>query len=491
MSDNHNFIEHVYVVNPGQIGKDLPSIIAVSITNPCISICEPIDVNVIGGTISVGTISVGGISIISSVPLDVNILNPCISICEPISVSVINPVINPVNVNIVGGGGGASGIGGLDVGGVQQWDADFVDGNTPLLWDTSIASGATATDVLFEAARLLTVNTTAGSTAIIQCRQRQIYSLGRSKRIIVGALFGAKKTNVTKHAGFFDSENGMFFEQTGTTLSVVTRTNASGVPVDTAVPQASWNVDPLDGTGPSGITLDETKINLWLIDYDYHGTGKVSFGFRIGGNVVYVHSMDFANTIILPFIARCTLPIRAEITNTAITGSSTNLKVYSGSVMNFSGSFDTLHLDRTIDLGTGGKVITTTLTPLISVRLKSAFNKMLIKVNKINLFVASGAVIRWVLIFNPATLTAPVWTSIDADSIGEFDVSATGVTVGTQVISGYLDNNNGVNETGDFKGLYLLSSNIAGTVDTMTLAAQRSAGSTTVYASLGIEEFKR
>lgn len=527
MGDNHNLIEHVYVINPLDVNVvggnisisninvggisivssipldvnvlnscisicNFPSVQQVSVINPCISICEPVDVDVLNYS--------SLISLTSVTPLNVSIINPCISICDiiPVGVSVTNPIsitfptntcisicnseINPLPVTNIPNG--------IDLAGLQQWDADFVDGNDSLLWDTSLTGAGTATDVTVEAARSLNTTTASGDVVIVQGRQRQLYLLGRSKRIIVGALLGAKKTNVTKRIGFFDTDDGLLFEQTGTTLSVVTRTSASGAPVDTATPQASWNLDPLDGTGPSGITLDETKINFYIIEYDYHGAGRVKFGFRIGGNIVYVHAEDFGNIITLPFIARCTLPVRISINNTGVVASSTSLKIYSASIINFSGNA-VLHLTRSVDLGTGGKVVGTTLTPLISIRLKSAFVKNLIRGNRINIFTGSGNTIRWALLFNPTSLTAPTWTSVASNSIAEFDTVATAVTGGTQIASGYFDNNNGVLLAAENDGLLLISSNIAGTSDFVTLAAQRSAGTAEIHAAIMFEEFKR
>ena len=56
-----------------------------------------------------------------------------------------------------------------------------------------------------------------------------------------------------------------FFEQNGTDLRVVIRDDGSGSVVDSVVSQANWNVDKLDGTGASGITIDTTKDNIYFI----------------------------------------------------------------------------------------------------------------------------------------------------------------------------------------------------------------------------------
>ena len=103
MGNNNSFLEHVYVVNSAQIGKDLPSIVAVSITNPCVSICS---LDIALPSIVAVSITNPCVSICDVVPIAVSVTNPCISICDftgVIGVSVTNPCISicePVGVNI-------------------------------------------------------------------------------------------------------------------------------------------------------------------------------------------------------------------------------------------------------------------------------------------------------------------------------------------------------------------------------------------------------
>jgi hypothetical protein len=65
--------------------------------------------------------------------------------------------------------------------------------------------------------------------------------------------------------------------------------------VDTRVPQSAW-ADPLDGTGPSGYTLDLTRMQMWYIDYSWYGAGFSRFGLRTTrGNIAYVHQFTNNN----------------------------------------------------------------------------------------------------------------------------------------------------------------------------------------------------
>ena len=48
----------------------------------------------------------------------------------------------------------------------------------------------------------------------------------------------------------------------------------------TKVPQSAWNIDKMDGTGPSGYVLDIAKMQMTYIDYSWYGAGTIRFGMR-------------------------------------------------------------------------------------------------------------------------------------------------------------------------------------------------------------------
>ena len=74
--------------------------------------------------------------------------------------------------------------------------------------------------------------------------------------------------------GLFDDQNGAFFGQ-DTTNGIFVDIRRAGV--DTIVPQTSWNVDKLDGTGPSGATLTLSKGNIFQIVFTWYGYGVIEF----------------------------------------------------------------------------------------------------------------------------------------------------------------------------------------------------------------------
>jgi hypothetical protein len=65
--------------------------------------------------------------------------------------------------------------------------------------------------------------------------------------------------------------------------------------IDTRVPQSAW-ADPLDGTGPSGYTLDLTRMQMFYVEYSWYGAGFARFGMRTTrGNISYVYQFTNNN----------------------------------------------------------------------------------------------------------------------------------------------------------------------------------------------------
>jgi hypothetical protein len=82
------------------------------------------------------------------------------------------------------------------------------------------------------------------------------------------------------------------------------------------VPQTQWNVDKMDGTGPSQYTLDPSKMQMVYIDYTWYGAGFIRFGFRTTeGNILYCHKMANNNINTEAYMRSGNLPARYEAIN--------------------------------------------------------------------------------------------------------------------------------------------------------------------------------
>jgi hypothetical protein len=85
---------------------------------------------------------------------------------------------------------------------------------------------------------------------------------------------------------------------------------------DFKVPQSQFNIDRLDGTGPSGMTINLSKMQMFYIDYAWYGAGAIRFGVKDEfGEVIYVHRMTHANIKNAAYMRSGNLPARYEAAN--------------------------------------------------------------------------------------------------------------------------------------------------------------------------------
>jgi hypothetical protein len=122
---------------------------------------------------------------------------------------------------------------------------------------------------------------------------------------------------------------------TGTlTASAVTSLQTGVTTVDTWTPQSSFNIDKLDGTGPSGMIIDPTKFNVYQIDFRWLGAGIISFALedQETGTLIYFHRIHYVNQNTTLHMDNPTYRIgyvAADLTG----GGGTNVIVEGGSMM--------------------------------------------------------------------------------------------------------------------------------------------------------------
>ena len=193
-------------------------------------------------------------------------------------------------------------------------------------YDVTAGSG-TLSYVSAERSILLDTNGTAsGDLVTRQSHLYHPYQPGTMSKIMQTVVLGdTGKANVRRRWGYFDEENGLFWELDGTTLYVVVRSNTTGSVVDTRVAQSDWNRDKLDGT--INFNLDVTKTNLYWIDFQWLGVGICRFGvYEEDGRKTTCHVFENPNNVDRVYMRQGTLPIRYECENTNSAVSSSELK---------------------------------------------------------------------------------------------------------------------------------------------------------------------
>ena len=113
------------------------------------------------------------------------------------------------------------------------------------------------------------------------------------------------------------------FQMSGSSFGVVLRKTINGVKTDTFFSQSSWNLDKMNGTGPSGNILDTSKAQIYTMDYEWLGVGRVRYGVVQKGLLIYVHEINNYNTLDGVYLRSPNLPVRYEIAThkTTTTGS--------------------------------------------------------------------------------------------------------------------------------------------------------------------------
>jgi len=86
--------------------------------------------------------------------------------------------------------------------------------------------------------------------------------------------------------------------------------------VETRIPQSSFNLDKLDGTGPSGYNINLARMQMFYIDYSWYGAGFIRWGVRgPEGDVIYCHKLANNNVNSEAYMRSGNLPARYETIN--------------------------------------------------------------------------------------------------------------------------------------------------------------------------------
>jgi hypothetical protein len=85
---------------------------------------------------------------------------------------------------------------------------------------------------------------------------------------------------------------------------------------ETRIPQSQFNIDKLDGTGPSGFVIDTGKMHMLGLQYTWYGAGFIDYMVRGGdGNWVYAHRIKNNNVNTEAHMRTGNLPVRYSIDN--------------------------------------------------------------------------------------------------------------------------------------------------------------------------------
>jgi len=355
------------------------------------------------------------------------------------------------------------------------FDVSFALKNNSDQFDTFLSGTGTVNRV-----KNYVVQTTpnSGDVSIFQSKQYIKTNCGANR--IVTFVCALSVVQSVARVGSFDSsvqktdstdQSGFFFQYDGTTFSAVQRQSGTA---DAVVNQSAFNLDKLDGTGYSKYTLNPTATNMYVIVYD---NSSVNVGIIFGGSVIFDHRFDNVNEAV------STLPIRFELANSSIANDASQLKVYSCGIS--SSTVQSKGIKRSIGLRASKRDILTQSTglPVLSVRLTQAYARASAKITGLHL--TSSTALYYEVVLN-GVLAGAAFSATGSTVLTEMDRTATAITGGTVVMSGYI-NANGVTNI-EIKDTLPLTSNIVGTCDIYSLNVICMVSSGVCSANVDIEE---
>lgn len=388
-----------------------------------------------------------------------------------------------VLVEAMGGGPSLDSFGRWRVSNPQTiFDSKQIYDNQPLLWDESLETGAGITSS-HSTDRASTTMTSTVSTAGKFTRQtfmRFNYQPGKSQLVIMTGILDKSGggVGVQRRIGYFDDDNGIFFEDNANTINVTVRSSVTGSAVDDPIDQSDWNIDTLNGSGPSEKTVDWTKAQIFMFDFEWLGVGVVRLSLVIDGIVCPVHHFMNANNLTSVYMSTPNLPCRYQMITTSSSPAS-QLEAICSSVMSEGGVADTGTLRYKSTAGTHINANTAdTIYAIVGLRLKSTALGARIVIENILVLNQAGDDFEWLVILNP-TVASAVTFGNETNSSVQSAVGNTGnpsdstLTGGTELFGGMIK---GSNSTGSIiaeaENAILLGSAIDGTVDEIYLGVR-------------------
>lgn len=294
------------------------------------------------------------------------------------------------------------------------FDSKLLYDKAPLLWDESLESGAGITSTYDSDCSCVNITNTAttAGTFTRQTFMRFNYQPGKSQQILMTGIINASGavTGVTRRIGLFDDNDGLFFEDVEGTFGVVRRTSTSGSPVNNRVVQSAFNIDTLDGNGPSGYTLDVSKTNIFFIDIEWLGVGRVRMGVVIDGKIIYCHQFLNANQLTEVYMKTPNLPLRYQMVSDADAQQCT-LKAICSTVISEGGQDELGVLRGGSTAGTLNANTTSSVYAVIGLRLKSTHLGATIRLADLSLLGLTADDFEYYVYLNPTVAGNPVYTA--------------------------------------------------------------------------------
>lgn len=342
------------------------------------------------------------------------------------------------------------------------------------------------------------VSTTSGAYVYRESKKVFAYQPGKSLQILTTFVMNPSKTNLRQRIGYFGTDNGLFLERSDD-IYFVKRSKVTGSVVDTKVSQSNWNIDKLDGTGPSLLTLNLDNPQILWMDIEWLGVGSIRMGFVINGQFIHCHTFNHSNLSSSPkgaYMQTACLPVRMEIENTNTTSSSSTYKQICTTVIS-EGGYELMGKPRTVGIEPVGSdtvqcVTAGTYYPIVSLRLHANTLDGIALPKQVDVLPITAANYKWKIV-QGATINGAVWANVASDSIVQYNTNTTAtMTGGTDLNSGYVSSTvqggGSVSITDGIFNYQLERNSFTNTATTFTLAVAAGTATSNVAGQVLWEE---
>jgi hypothetical protein len=399
------------------------------------------------------------------------------------------------------------------------FESTFADGAPVSLWDRGAYGAGTLTTDATSWNTVLNTTTDSATGYWIQSWVAIRCSLALSALLRISfSSHGISPTAVSRVGLYSDQGtppsnqgNGAYFEISGGAPVMVLRSlTAQTSGYEIRVDQSDWNLDPLNGTGTSGVSLDWTLSQQLCISLQFVGTGEVRLGFETSVGLVWAHSFALINSLSSMWAQTATLPVRAECFSVVAAAAPSQLTLTACVVLQEGARQPRPFRHRSYrgPANSGGTALG--LFPLAVIRPKSSLpvaSRPLLIPTALSIYISgaatAGSTLQWAIILGPTSLGAVGAASLTTDGAEALNpnaVAATAVSGGITLFSGVMpnvvDSVVNIDLTNHSDNLLLAMQNAAGSLTTsgqnlLVLAAgQLTGGATTALTCSGILSWK-
>jgi hypothetical protein len=248
----------------------------------------------------------------------------------------------------------------------------------------------------------------------------------------------------------------------------------------------------LDGSGPSGQTIDWSKAQILGIDMEWLGIGRTRFAIVIDGQIFGVHAFNNANNVDEVYISSPNQPIRYSISSD---GGGTGTLSHICSMVASEGGLTPNGVTRSVESTSTVTVLTGTIdTTLMAIRLQSNRIDNTTIITGIDLLASglgAGESFKWELTYNPSmAIDSLDWQDVPHSVMQVASspslVSTGGVVLAAGYVSGDTKANSAVPQT-----KVSLGQTIAGLRDILVLrVSSRGSNNDPVYSTLSWRELR-